>query len=195
MSQTSPCTSLHTSAPISRPSSASRARAGWQMRPPALFSSRNTAMRTRCAASRVFPTCGCSGIFPKREREGWSPTVRRPKLGGNKRVGVFATRSPFRPNAIGLSSVRLDRAELQTPEGPVLHVLGADLMDGTPNLDIKPYLAYTDAHRMRPAVLPIRRCSAHCPWTARPRFLPACPKTGGSAAGCSRTGSAPGLPK
>ena len=61
-------------------------------------------------------------------------------------MGVFATRSPFRPNAIGLSSVRLDRAELQTPEGPVLHVLGADLMDGTPILDIKPYLAYTDAH-------------------------------------------------
>ena len=84
--------------------------------------------------------------FSEAEREGWSPTVRPPKLGGNKRVGVFATRSPFRPNAIGLSSVRLDRAELHTPEGPVLHVLGADLMDGTPILDIKPYLAYTDAH-------------------------------------------------
>lgn len=84
--------------------------------------------------------------FSEAEREGWSPTVRPPKLGGNRRMGVFATRSPFRPNAIGLSSVRLDRAELQTPEGPVLHVLGADLMDGTPILDIKPYLAYTDAH-------------------------------------------------
>ena len=84
--------------------------------------------------------------FSEAEREGWSPTVRPPKLGGNRRMGVFATRSPFRPNAIGLSSVRLARAELQTPEGPVLHVLGADLMDGTPILDIKPYLAYTDAH-------------------------------------------------
>lgn len=79
-------------------------------------------------------------------REGWSPTVRPPKLGGNKRVGVFATRSPFRPNAIGLSSVRLARVEAQTPDGPVLHVSGADLMDGTPILDIKPYLAYTDSH-------------------------------------------------
>ena len=84
--------------------------------------------------------------FSEAEREGWSPTVRPPKLGGNKRVGVFATRSPFRPNAIGLSSVRLDRAELHTPEGPVLHVLGADLMDGTPILDIKPYLPFTDSH-------------------------------------------------
>ena len=84
--------------------------------------------------------------FSKAAREGWSPTVRPPKLGGNKRVGVFATRSPFRPNAIGLSSVRLDRVALQTPDGPVLHIAGADLMDGTPILDIKPYLAYTDAH-------------------------------------------------
>ena len=61
-------------------------------------------------------------------------------------MGVFATRSPFRPNPIGLSSVRLVRVKLQTPEGPVLHISGADLMDGTPILDIKPYLAYTDAH-------------------------------------------------
>lgn len=60
--------------------------------------------------------------FSEAEREGWSPTVRPPKLGGNRRMGVFATRSPFRPNAIGLSSVRLDRAELHTPEGPVLHI-------------------------------------------------------------------------
>ena len=76
----------------------------------------------------------------------WSPTVRPPRLGGNVRMGVFATRSPFRPNAIGLSSVRLERVELHTPEGPVLQVRGADLMDGTPILDIKPYLPYTDAH-------------------------------------------------
>lgn len=84
--------------------------------------------------------------FSEAVRTDWSPTVRPPKLGGNRRVGVFATRSPFRPNAIGLSSVQLDRVELHTPDGPVLHVVGADLMDGTPIFDIKPYLAYTDAH-------------------------------------------------
>lgn len=84
--------------------------------------------------------------FSEAERDGWSPTVRPPKLGGNKRIGVFATRSPFRPNAIGLSSVQLAGVDLHTPEGPVLTVRGADLMDGTPILDIKPYLAYTDAH-------------------------------------------------
>ena len=84
--------------------------------------------------------------FSEAERDGWSPTVRPPKLGGNQRMGVFATRSPFRPNAIGLSSVRLERVELHTPDGPVLLVRGADLMDGTPILDIKPYLPYTDAH-------------------------------------------------
>lgn len=77
--------------------------------------------------------------------EGWSPTVRPPMLGGNRRMGVFATRSPFRPNHIGLSCVELLRVELDTPRGPVLHIAGADLMDGTPILDIKPYLPYTDA--------------------------------------------------
>ncbi len=76
----------------------------------------------------------------------WSPTVRPPRLGGNKRMGVFATRSPFRPNSIGLSSVRLTDMELSSPLGPVLHVEGADLMNGTPILDIKPYLPYTDCH-------------------------------------------------
>ena len=76
----------------------------------------------------------------------WSPTVRPPRLGGNQRMGVFATRSPFRPNSIGLSSVRLERVELHTPEGPVLHVSGADLMDGTPVFDIKPYIPYADCH-------------------------------------------------
>ena len=84
--------------------------------------------------------------FSQALREGWSPTVRPPRLGGNKRMGVFATRSPYRPNAIGLSSVRLDGIELHTPQGPVLHVTGADLMDQSPIYDIKPYLAYTDAH-------------------------------------------------
>lgn len=76
----------------------------------------------------------------------WSPTVRPPRLGGNKRMGVWATRSPFRPNNIGLSSVRIARIELDTPEGPVIHVEGADLMNGTPILDIKPYLPFTDSH-------------------------------------------------
>ena len=77
-------------------------------------------------------------------RESWSPTVRPPRLGGNARMGVFATRSPFRPNPIGLSAVRLEGVDLHTPDGPVLRVAGADLMDGTPIYDIKPYLAYGD---------------------------------------------------
>lgn len=84
--------------------------------------------------------------FSRAVRGGWSPTVRPPRLGGNRRMGVFATRSPFRPNALGLSSVRLDRVELDPALGPVLHVSGADLMDGTPIFDIKPYLPYTDSH-------------------------------------------------
>ncbi len=78
-------------------------------------------------------------------REEWSPTVRPPRLGGNKRVGVFASRSPFRPNPIGLSSVRLLGVD-NTDEGLVLRVGGADLLDGTPIYDIKPYLPYTDSH-------------------------------------------------
>jgi len=84
--------------------------------------------------------------FSKAERDTWSPTVRPPRLGGNTRVGVFATRSPFRPNAIGLSSVTLEKIELSTPDGPVLTVGGADLMDGTPIYDIKPYLPHVDSH-------------------------------------------------
>lgn len=83
--------------------------------------------------------------FSRARRESWSPTVRPPRLGGNKRVGVFATRSPFRPNALGLSAVRLDGVEPDGPEGPVLYVSGADLLDGTPIFDIKPYLPYADA--------------------------------------------------
>ena len=83
--------------------------------------------------------------FSKAVRENWSPTVRPPRLGGNTRMGVFATRSPFRPNAIGLSCVRLLKVEPNTPEGPVLTVAGADLMDGTPILDIKPYIPYSDS--------------------------------------------------
>jgi methyltransferase, YaeB family len=75
-----------------------------------------------------------------------SLVVRPPLLGGNERVGVFASRSPFRPNGLGLSSVRIERIEWQSMQGPVIHVLGADLMNGTPIFDIKPYLSYADSH-------------------------------------------------
>ena len=81
--------------------------------------------------------------FSQNKRGGWSPTVRPPRLGGNVRMGVFATRSPFRPNPIGLSCVRLERVELDTS---VLHISGADLVDGTPIFDIKPYIPYADCH-------------------------------------------------
>ena len=84
--------------------------------------------------------------FSEAVRDKWSPTVRPPRLGGNVRKGVFATRSPFRPNPIGLSSVRLEHIEIEPDLGPVLYVSGADLMDGTPIYDIKPYIAYTDSH-------------------------------------------------
>ena len=82
--------------------------------------------------------------FSESMRDGWSPTVRPPKLGGNIRKGVFATRSPFRPNPIGLSAVKLEKVEIHPELGPVLHVSGADLMDGTPIYDIKPYIPYAD---------------------------------------------------
>ena len=84
--------------------------------------------------------------FSGNKTRNWQPTVRPPRLGGNTRLGVFATRSPFRPNPLGLSCVRLDRIEWDTPDGPVIHVLGADLMDGTPIYDIKPYIRYADSH-------------------------------------------------
>ena len=84
--------------------------------------------------------------FSEVKQEGWSPTVRPPRLGGNTRMGVFATRSPFRPNNLGLSSVKLLGVEHTEKFGTVLHVGGADLMDGTPIFDIKPYLAYADSH-------------------------------------------------
>ena len=83
--------------------------------------------------------------FSEAERDGWSPTVRPPRLGGNKRMGVFATRSPFRPNPIGLSSVKIEGLK-KTKTGTVILVSGADLMDGTPIYDIKPYLPFTDSH-------------------------------------------------
>ncbi len=84
--------------------------------------------------------------FSENMRETWSPTVRPPRLGGNARLGVFATRSPFRPNPIGLSSVKLERLENDPQLGLTLIVSGADLMDGTPIYDIKPYIPYTDSH-------------------------------------------------
>ncbi len=84
--------------------------------------------------------------FSEAVRQGWSPTVRPPRLGGNTRMGVFATRSPFRPNNLGLSSVRLLGVEHTKEFGTVLHVGGADLMDGTPIFDIKPYIPYGDCH-------------------------------------------------
>ena len=84
--------------------------------------------------------------FSEAVREDWSPTVRPPRLGGNKRMGVFATRSPFRPNAIGLSSVKLEKIKTDGENGRVIYVSGVDLMSGTPIFDIKPYLSYTDSH-------------------------------------------------
>lgn len=84
--------------------------------------------------------------FSEAVRDTWSPTVRPPRLGGEKRQGVFATRSPFRPNPIGLSSVKLEAVELDEKLGPVLVISGADLMNGTPIYDIKPYLPFTDSH-------------------------------------------------
>ena len=84
--------------------------------------------------------------FSEAVRDGWSPTVRPPRLGGNKRMGVFATRSPYRPNPIGLSSVKIISIDLNTPKGSIIEISGADLLDGTPIYDIKPYLAYTDSH-------------------------------------------------
>ena len=85
-------------------------------------------------------------LFSRSEREDWSPTVRPPRLGGNKRVGVFATRSPYRPNPIGLSAVKLERVELNKSLGPVLEVSGIDMANGTPILDIKPYLSFADSY-------------------------------------------------
>lgn len=84
--------------------------------------------------------------FSESNKQNWSATVKPPRLGGNKRMGVFATRSPFRPNPVGLSSVKLEKIEQDEKLGTVLHVSGMDLMNGTPIYDIKPYLAYTDSH-------------------------------------------------
>ena len=106
--------------------------------------------------------------FSKNQRDKWTPTVRPPRLGGNKRKGVFASRAPFRPNPLGLSCVRLEKAIPNSPEGPILYVSGADLLDGTPIYDIKPYLSFADAHpdalgsfsTGTPPECPLRRCFA-----------------------------------
>lgn len=84
-------------------------------------------------------------IFSENVRDSWKPTVRPPRLGGNAHLGVFATRSSFRPNPLAMSVVKIERIDLDTPHGPEIHVLGADLLDGTPIVDIKPYLPYADA--------------------------------------------------
>lgn len=84
--------------------------------------------------------------FSLAHRDEWSPTVRPPRLGGNKRMGVFATRSPFRPNSIGLSSVEIVGIVPDSIDGPIINVAGVDMIDGTPIIDIKPYIPYTDSH-------------------------------------------------
>ena len=105
--------------------------------------------------------------FSQAVRDGWSPTVRPPRLGGNRRLGVFASRSPFRPNPIGLSAVRLAGVESNTRNGPLLHVAGADLMDGTPIYDIKPYIPYADARPQASGgftdTVPRRTLAVDCP--------------------------------
>ena len=104
--------------------------------------------------------------FSETVREEWSPTVRPPRLGGNTRMGVFATRAPFRPNPIGLSCVKLDGIGQNAESGAVLYVSGADLMDGTPIYDIKPYLPYAESHpdaRGGFAPLPKETVAVECP--------------------------------
>lgn len=106
--------------------------------------------------------------------DGWSPLVRPPRLGGNASVGVFATRSPFRPNSIGLSCVELDHIDYDDASAPIIYIKGADLMDGTPIYDIKPYIAYADS---RPdsrcgyvGALPERQLDVKIPENVRDRF-------------------------
>lgn len=84
-------------------------------------------------------------VFHKNSDKDWKPTVRPPRLGGNKKIGVFASRSPFRPNPIGLSCLKIERIDCNDPLGPIIHLRGVDLVDGTPIIDIKPYIPYADA--------------------------------------------------
>ena len=128
---------------ISPPNSAFRGRADWRTYRHALYSS--PEYRNADALRGIEGSPVAHLVFGSRARRLVTDCAPA-QAGRNKRIGVFATRSPFRPNEIGLSSVRLDRVEPNTPDGPVLHISGADLMDGTPIFDIKPYLAYTDSH-------------------------------------------------
>ena len=113
------------------------------------------------------------------QSQGWSPTVRPPRLGGNQRVGVFATRSPFRPNPIGLSCVKLEKVDYTAPGGPVLLVRGADLLDGTPIFDVKPYVPLADC---RPQAVGAFRTSTGrtaFPWIFRRRCWSRCRRKSG----------------
>ena len=100
----------------------------------------------RCVESRSFLICGFSGSFSRAKQDTFHATVAPPRLGGKEKRGVFATRSPFRPNSIGLSCVKLEKVRIDQKLGPVLTVSGLDLLDHTPLFDIKPYLPYVDAH-------------------------------------------------
>ena len=100
--------------------------------------------KEKTVAGESAAACGVAGDASSEQKCEWRPTVRPPRLGGNVRMGVFATRSPFRPNPIGLSCVELEAVEYNTADGPVIRVKGADLMNGTPILDIKPYIPYAD---------------------------------------------------
>ncbi len=111
-----------------------------------LFLNPNIAIRISSEEWKVSIFSGLSGEFSANKHKANSPVVRPPVLGGNEKVGVFATRSPFRPNNIGLSSVKISHIEWETSKGPVIHVKGGDLMDGTPIYDIKPYVVYADCH-------------------------------------------------
>lgn len=108
------------------------------------FSSPNTALQTHCVGLTDFLIYGFFD-FSLSHRNGFTPLVRPPRLGGNQKVGVFASRSPFRPNNLGLSSVKLVKIS-DSPDGQILLVSGADLLSGTPIYDIKPYLPFTDCH-------------------------------------------------
>ena len=142
---------------------------------------------------RILPHLADLGLSPV-PAAGMVPTVRPPRLGGNQRVGVFASRSPFRPNPIGLSSVRLDHIAYTDALGPVLHVRGADLVDGTPILDIKPYLPYGTATRRPPAALPASRRVPRWRWKSHPPCWTNCLRTGGRPSGCVGLGSpVPGI--
>lgn len=134
-------------------------------------------------------------VFDRAIRESWSPTVRPPRLGGNARMGVFATRSPFRPNPIALSCVKLEGIE-QTAEGPVLRVRGADLVDGTPILDIKPYIPYADCHPDALGGFAAVPAGESLTVEIPPELLERIPaQPAGGAAGRAGTGPRPPLPK